>query len=320
MRYSYRNSIGHKRRSRTHQDYGNFGAADIIREHFRQVDEDLSEEILGDEYITLRETLASIELPPAYPPSEPSKLFGKGPYSTCEGLDFQGLIRQRKQHQTRQAAHCTRTKVTRPDNVPEESTRRQILRQFHELLKKSDQARTVGSSVEREARWRTDLKVTAAGNSANAAAAVSTREAKLPAGRLAAVSNAGLTKTEPLRIDEYGIVWTEVDYGWAKVRFLSARVTANTVQSPHTIIPVHSRSILGFKSSGWPMPVNSTIFLRPQRFFTHINFASSTVHVPLPPFGDLNSSIKVFDAAVKLSRSRKKVAGLDEAEDKTEDF
>jgi hypothetical protein len=170
--------------------------------------------------------------------------------------------------------------------------------------------------VEREAHWRTDLKVTAAGNSANAAAAVSTRvsslfhnylggmadecvktatrriklskEAKLPAGHLAAVSNAGLTKTEPLRIDEYGIVWTEVDYGWAKVRFLSARValrTANTVQSPHTIIPVHSRSILGFKSSGWPMPVNSTIFLTPQRFFTHINFASSTVHVPLPPFG-----------------------------------
>lgn len=68
---------------------------------------------------------------------------------------------------------------------------------------------------------RTDLKVTAAGNSANATAAVSTRvsslfhnylggmeyvktatrriklskEAKLPADRLEAVSNAGLTKT-----------------------------------------------------------------------------------------------------------------------------
>jgi hypothetical protein len=91
--------LGHKLRSRTHQDYiQNFGAADVLRQHFRQVDEDFSEEILGDEYITLRKTLASIELPPAHPPSEPSKPFGEGPHSTCEGLDLQGLIRQRKQH------------------------------------------------------------------------------------------------------------------------------------------------------------------------------------------------------------------------------
>ncbi|KAJ6609172.1 hypothetical protein B0H10DRAFT_2194009 [Mycena sp. CBHHK59/15] len=131
-------------------------------QEFQQADDDLAEEILGDEYITLQETLASVRaagLPPVQLPSEASKPFGRGPSTAFETLDFKALVHQRRQHQTRQAAKCARTKHTSEDSpaVAEESTRRQILRKFHELLKE-DQARGVGTAVEREARWRTEPK------------------------------------------------------------------------------------------------------------------------------------------------------------------
>ncbi|KAJ7727809.1 hypothetical protein DFH07DRAFT_871519 [Mycena maculata] len=158
-------------------------AVDEHMQKFNEPDDELAEEILGDEYITLQETLASIvtALPPVQLPSEVSKPFGRGPSASFENLDFKALVHLRKEHQTRQAANCARVKrPSSEDNssaAAKESTRRQILRRFHEILKE-DQARGVGTAVEHEPRWRTDPKPTA-GNSANAALAASTLATKV---------------------------------------------------------------------------------------------------------------------------------------------
>ncbi|KAJ7143457.1 hypothetical protein C8R46DRAFT_1316074, partial [Mycena filopes] len=142
-------------------------------QEFQRVDEDLEEEILGDEYMTIKETLASIPvtLPPLQLLPEASTPFASTAFDT---LDFKALVRQRRQHQTRQAAKSARVKIHHGDDddsaptAPVESPRRQILRKYHELLKE-DQSKATGTAVERQARWTTDPKP--AGNAANAAAA-----------------------------------------------------------------------------------------------------------------------------------------------------
>jgi hypothetical protein len=190
--------------------------------------------------MTLQETFTSVAtaLPALHLPSEPSKPFA----NAFETLDFKALVRQRKQHQTRQAARSARVKNTKPDEeeastVPVESTRHQLLRKYHELLKE-DQSRGVGTAVERLARWTTDPKP-AAGNAVDAAAAaVATkvrpfllfflssfftdavqaatrrtkllRETKIPAPLLAVVKDASLTSFKPLLIGSFGVIWTEI--------------------------------------------------------------------------------------------------------------
>ncbi|KAJ7488492.1 hypothetical protein B0H11DRAFT_2406543, partial [Mycena galericulata] len=149
-------------------------------QQFQEPNDELMEEILGDEYVTIQETLASVATTRALPsvqiPSEVSKPFGRGANADFANLDFKALINQRKQHQTRQAATCARIKQADPSGdspvASEESLRRQILRKFHEILKE-DQSRAVGTGVVRKARWETAPKTTA-GNAANAAAAAST--------------------------------------------------------------------------------------------------------------------------------------------------
>jgi hypothetical protein len=204
------------------------------------VDEELDDEILGDEYMTLQDTFASVaaRLPAVQLPSEPSKPFANMAYNT---LDFKALVCQRKQHQTRQAAKSARVKYSESKDesstAPVESTRRQILRKYHELLKE-DQSKAVGTAVERQARWSTDPKHKA-GNAANAAAVASAvatkvspislsllyvtrteqaatrrkklfRDAHLAPPLLAMVTNAGLTHFKPVVIGSFGFIWTEL--------------------------------------------------------------------------------------------------------------
>jgi hypothetical protein len=116
----------------------------------------------------------AVALPAVQIPDEPSKPFGHSLYTSASTIDFSPLIAQRLQHQTKQAEKCTRTKTTKSDAVPEseESTRRQILRKFREILKESDQARAPGTTVERQTRWNIGSN-NGTGNAANAAAVAS---------------------------------------------------------------------------------------------------------------------------------------------------
>ncbi|KAJ7110581.1 hypothetical protein C8R44DRAFT_934286 [Mycena epipterygia] len=290
--------------------------------------------------------------------SEASKPFGRGTNTAFENLDFKALVRQRKEHQTHQAAHCARIKHTNPQEllpVPEESTRRQILRKYHELLKE-DQARAVGTAVEREARWRTDPKPTA-GNAANAAAAASAvatraatrrtklfKEAKLTARHLALVTNAGLTHFTQLAVGDFGIIWTELGLRVGKVETLYTK--GGGKNGKHGAVTQH-HNISAFSYIGVQV-----FELAHARQFRAITQATSFLHThqfrQLPPFTflcrltgkpvvnavglelspddanlfkDLNSGLNSINAAVKLSKSRKKAAELDaEEEDTTDDF
>ncbi|KAJ6541137.1 hypothetical protein B0H10DRAFT_2392408, partial [Mycena sp. CBHHK59/15] len=152
-------------------------------QHFQEMDDELADEILGEEYLTVQEYIKemaaakaaarpdTVELVPVHIPDEPSKPFGQGLYASVDVVDFSPLIQQRLQHQTKFAENCTRTKTTRPAPDSEESIRRQLLRKFHEILKE-DQARAPGTAVERQVRWSGSVNVGAC-NAANAAAAAS---------------------------------------------------------------------------------------------------------------------------------------------------
>ncbi|KAJ6556704.1 hypothetical protein B0H10DRAFT_2201541 [Mycena sp. CBHHK59/15] len=324
---------------------------DHMRVHeFQETDEDLAEEILGDEHITLQETLASL-------PSEASKPFGRGTNTAFGNLDFKALVRQRKEHQTRQAANCARIKHTNPDEslpVSEESTRRQILRKYHELLKE-DQARAVGTAVERKARWGTDPKPTA-GNAANAAAAASAvatraatrrtklfKDAKLTARHLALVTNAGLTHFTQLAVGDFGIVWTELGLRVGKVETLYTKgggkngkhgaVTQHHNISAFSYIGVqvfelaHARQFRAIPQATSFLYTHQFRQLPPFTFLCRLTGKPdvNAVGLELSPddanlFKDLNSGINSINIAVKLSKSRKKAAELDAEEDTTEDF
>src|ERR1700753_2102891 len=87
-----------------------------LRHQFHESDDDVADEILGDEYITLQETLASVAagLPAVQLPAELSKVFGQSANVSVENLDFKALVRLRREHQTRQAANCARIKRSDP--------------------------------------------------------------------------------------------------------------------------------------------------------------------------------------------------------------
>lgn len=144
--------------------------------------EEEADEILGEEYLTVKENIKEIaaatahastqvKLVPVRIPDESSKPFGQGLYTSVDVVDFSPLIQQRRLHQTKFAENCTRTKTSRAAPESEESIRRQLLRKFHEILKE-DQARAPGTAVERHVRWNASVNV-GAGNAANAAAAAS---------------------------------------------------------------------------------------------------------------------------------------------------
>lgn len=154
-----------------------------------ELDEEMEGELIAAEYQVLQEVIQLV--PPTLPTlrigDERSKPLGLGGLDTTQ-LDFEALVKMRRQHQTRQAALGVRTRQG-TGNVEGEkviSIRRRIIGRMHEILKEQkDQA--VGTGVERSARWRAaapggragvvDGEAApglAAGNSVNAAAMAAT--------------------------------------------------------------------------------------------------------------------------------------------------
>ncbi|KAJ7433925.1 hypothetical protein B0H11DRAFT_1758325 [Mycena galericulata] len=146
-------------------------------QQYQQMDDELTDGILGEEYVTLQDTMEHLSHPASRPGT--AVLPPVGLYTSANIVDFSSLIEQRRQHQTKQAEKCTRTKTTRSVGAPdsEESLRRQLLRKFHEILKE-DHSRAAGSTVERQARWGIS-PTTGAGNAANAAAVAASVASKV---------------------------------------------------------------------------------------------------------------------------------------------
>jgi len=141
------------------------------------VDEDVAEEMLTEEYQQIHDML-SLSIRPLELPDTPMNLFNANHHS----LDLHQLIVLRRQHQTKQAEDgvCMRGEAT--TEMPEVSLRRQLIREFHTVLKE-EQELAIGTGCERNARWRAPApggrlqKVNGApasqlanGNSANAVA------------------------------------------------------------------------------------------------------------------------------------------------------
>lgn len=131
-----------------------------------------------EEYQQIHDTLTA-SIRPVELPDAPTNLFN----ATHQPLDVRQLVALRRQHQTRQAEDGIRTRGEATKEKPEVSMRRQLIREFHAVLKE-EQDLAVGTGCERNARWRASAPggrlgeaagalaaQSANGNSANAAAA-----------------------------------------------------------------------------------------------------------------------------------------------------
>lgn len=120
-----------------------------------ETDEDAAEEILAEEYCEIHDLVN--DLPAVQTSDEPAKPMGRG-LVTFEDLDFDALVHMRRSHQTHQAAKGVRTKHSR--DVPDSDQKRtmtlkqQIIIQYHEALRESQDEKAVGTGYERSARWR----------------------------------------------------------------------------------------------------------------------------------------------------------------------
>ncbi len=141
------------------------------------VDEDVAEEMLTEEYQQIHDML-SLSIRPLELPDTPMNLFN----ANHQSLDLHQLIVLRRQHQTKQAEDGVRMRGEATTEMPEVSLRRQLIREFHTVLKE-EQELAIGTGCERNARWRAPApggrlqKVNGApasqlanGNSANAVA------------------------------------------------------------------------------------------------------------------------------------------------------
>ena len=120
-----------------------------------EIDEDVEEEIIAEEYGKIQDFVG--RLPAVQISDEPAKPMGQG-LVTFDDLDFDALVHMRRSHQTHQAAKGVRTKHSRdvPDSDKKRTTtlKQQIIIQFHEALRESQDEKAVGTGYERSARWR----------------------------------------------------------------------------------------------------------------------------------------------------------------------
>ncbi|KAJ7292486.1 hypothetical protein C8J57DRAFT_1456964 [Mycena rebaudengoi] len=183
---------------------------------------EIEDEIAAEEFGRIQETLSITK---QLNISEPSKPLGRGEV-TAQDLDFDLLVDLRRRHQTKQAASGVRTRFTQGHEKAEElSTRRQLIRRFH-LVLKEEQSKATGTGLERAARWhaaapggRNNSGPPLAGNTANAAVAASALAKKAASKRktvftkanvpiLPDIVSARVTVHRPIRVGDYGVVMT----------------------------------------------------------------------------------------------------------------
>jgi hypothetical protein len=142
-----------------------------------EIDEEEAEEMLAEDRRHISETLR-INISPIHVADESSQPFGfGGTRIDLNALDLDTLVEWRLQHQTQHAALGVRTKVGgATEETNELSMRRQLIRQFHEVLKQ-EQNRGECTGVNRDIHWC--APALANGNSANAAQSVSAAAAKV---------------------------------------------------------------------------------------------------------------------------------------------
>lgn len=125
-----------------------------------------------------------VEIPPLNLPEERSEPHERS-FRSLFDADFSPLIAIRRAHQTDRAIKVMRTgrahlvEDTTPADQPGKTqpTRRELLRDFADILRRNSDNKAVGSGLERLARWTSKLQVFKTGNAANADVAATQRAA-----------------------------------------------------------------------------------------------------------------------------------------------
>ncbi|KAK7684416.1 hypothetical protein QCA50_012363 [Cerrena zonata] len=170
-----------------------------------EVNTEMEDEALADECDAIRHALTA-------PKCTPAKV-------SVEEFDIELLVKYRKQHETRQAAEGVRTQATKSTPSNEVSSRRQLIKEIHQVLKAVD-TRRIGTGLERNARWKGDVHVgpPLTGNAANAKVVADATsktnltkrteyftQAKIP--ELGYVNTARVSAVNPLRVGSYGMFY-----------------------------------------------------------------------------------------------------------------
>ncbi|TFY73791.1 hypothetical protein EWM64_g10221 [Hericium alpestre] len=209
-----------------------FAALAVAADEFMQIQSLPEEEDLPDLHAQqsneIRDTMANMmagtgtapRIAPLDLPDDPTRPLGLG-CLTVDDIDFSALMSIRRRNQTRQAAKGTRQANSKQAFDTESSLdvtltiRQELLKQCYEIIR-SQQERAIGTGYERAARWIEPES----GNVANARLASDANATKVLAKRkkvftqanvpmLDHVVNACVSSLRPLRIGDYGIIFTE---------------------------------------------------------------------------------------------------------------
>ncbi|KAF9034205.1 hypothetical protein BDZ89DRAFT_1111113 [Hymenopellis radicata] len=184
------------------------------------------QDVYSNEAANLQAHFSPLQLPPVRTADDRQKPFGQGAITTRH-LDFSQMVAIRREHQTRHAANSTRVRDVPHRNVDDGTTkmRRDIIREYQDILREAEDTKAVGTGSERALRWKGEPET---GNSANAAhVAASTARQLATKGRNAfvhvkatnidAVTGARISKLRPLVPGDYLIVLSSNELMVARV-------------------------------------------------------------------------------------------------------
>ncbi|KAJ3819239.1 hypothetical protein F5880DRAFT_1616648 [Lentinula raphanica] len=189
-----------------------------------ELDDETYENFLAEERHALDEQLAmSINVPNVNVDQETSVLIATG---DLDNVSLDSLVVLREKHQTYLAARSVRIRGksnTMDDTSPQQSLRCQIIREFYDGLKGSqDRGLTMGDG--RDTRWHGS-----GGNAANAATVAKATAKQALAKRRQTFLQSGVpfynecvdcarvTEVRPLQIGDYGFIWTNKSICLGKV-------------------------------------------------------------------------------------------------------
>ncbi|KAF4618011.1 hypothetical protein D9613_012841 [Agrocybe pediades] len=207
--------------------------SDHCNKKFGTIDEEEMEDVVAQEYRSIRDCAAAVDPIPTLRllqlPDDVSKPFGSGSLQHGD-LGFDMLVKNRRRHQTKQAATGVRTRKTEPQNSKSDELLGSIVQQFHRALREAQDDQALGTGKLRNERWRTAApggkggvvdgtvapENVAGGDSANASTVATTnaqqaatkRKKLFDSTKITELAHARVSVIRPLQIGDLGFVFT----------------------------------------------------------------------------------------------------------------
>ncbi|KAJ7034214.1 hypothetical protein C8F04DRAFT_1350091 [Mycena alexandri] len=337
-------------------------ADDMIKIHTSNGNEDeIFDELVAEEHGNIQALIDSL---PVLVLSEPSKPLGRGAVAPAT-INFDHLVDLRHRHQTVQAARGVRTRVVdrSSEKAQESSLRQQLIKKMHLALKESEQDQATGTGLERSVRWHAPAPggrggpgsqpSLPSGNSANAAAtatavakkaAIKRRDVftKAQVPNLAEVINARITILRPMRLGDYGVVWTAQGlmigfvfgmhskgggkYGTHHPVTDSTNISAVSKISVQVFEQLHGNQFRAIPTATAILQTKQFGHILPDNFLCLLSAAPKVVATGLElgaedseRFRKLSQGLSKFNAAMILFRKRGKKQGGNEVDEENDD-